>query len=295
MRHKFSLGFLTAALGACLVFAIHLAAQAPAPAAPATGAGRGGRGRGPRPPAFPDHPLADPETLARGKALYGVQCNFCHGSDARGGEGGPNLLRSEIVLNDMHGEKIAPVVQNGRPDAGMPKFDLTMAQISDIAAYLHSFKVGGYDISRNPPPSIVVGNPAAGEKYFAAHCGSCHSATGDLKGIASKFSEPKQLQQTWLMPGGGRGGFGRGGASNFPPITVTVTTPSGEKVTGRLIRIDDFIVTLAQSDGSERSFTRNGETPKVEIHDPMAPHRDLLATYSDKDIHDVTAYLVTLK
>ncbi len=281
-------------LALCVALAAQMLAQAP-PAVPQSGGGRGaGRGRGARPAAFPDRPPADPAALERGKALYGVQCNFCHGSDARGGEGGPNLLRSDIVLNDQHGEKIAPVVQNGRVDAGMPKFDLTMAQISDIAAYIHSFKVGGYDISRMTPPSIVVGNAAAGEKYFGAHCGSCHSATGDLKGIASKIGDDKQLQQTWLMPGGGRGGFGRGPV-NVPPVTATVTLASGEKVNGRLIRIDDFIVTLGDADGGQRTFARNGDTPAVEIHDPVAGHRNLLPTYSDKDIHDVTAYLVTLK
>jgi len=288
---KFRFGFTESVLVLSLAVALHMFAQAPPPAAPQAGARGAGRGRPARPPAFPDRPPADPAALERGKALYGVQCNFCHGSDARGGEGGPNLLRSDIVLNDSNGEKIAPVVQNGRVDAGMPKFDLTMAQISDIAAYIHSFKVGGYDISRMTPPSIVVGNAAAGEKYFAAHCGSCHSATGDLKGIASKLANDKQLQQTWLMPGGGRGR----GPINIAPVTVTVTLPAGEKVNGRLIRIDDFIVTLGDADGGQRTFTRNGDTPKVELHDPVAAHRNLLPTYSDKDIHDVTAYLVTLK
>jgi mono/diheme cytochrome c family protein len=209
--------------------------------------------------------------------------------------GGPNLLRSEIVLNDQNGEKIAPVVQNGRVDAGMPKFELTMAQISDIEAYIHSFKVGGYDVSRMTPPSILVGNAAAGERYFASHCGSCHSATGDLKGVAIKISDPKQLQQIWLMPGGGRGGFGRGGPVNVPPTTVTVTLPSGGKVNGRLIRIDEFIVTLADADNGQKTFARRGDTPTIEIHDPVAGHRNLLPAYSDKDIHDVTVYLVTLK
>src|SRR5882757_833779 len=126
-----------------------LAAQAPA--APG---GRGAvPGRGPavaagRPAAYPDRPPADPAVLERGKAIYGVQCNFCHGSDARGGEGGPNLLRSQLVLNDQNGEGIAPVILNGRPDQGMPKFDLNKAQIADVATYIHSFRVGGYDISR---------------------------------------------------------------------------------------------------------------------------------------------------
>src|SRR5437764_3405004 len=95
-----------------------------------------------RPAAYPQRPPVDPATLDRGKALYGVHCGFCHGSDARGGEGGPNLLRSELVLNDQAGELIATVVQNGRGE--MPKLNLTTAQVSDVAALLHSFKVGGY-------------------------------------------------------------------------------------------------------------------------------------------------------
>lgn len=273
-------------------------AQTPPPGAADSQAGRGRGGRGGGGGAYPQHPPESPEVVARGKALYGVQCNFCHGSDARGGEGGPNLLRSQIVLSDQKGEAIAPVIQNGRPDQGMPKFDLTAAQISDIAAFLHSFRVGGYDVSRDRPPSILVGDARAGESYFRSKCASCHSVTGDLKGFGAKFEDPKQLQQTWLMPGGGRGGFGRGGqapAVNVPPTTVAVTLASGQKVEGRLGRIDDFLVTLTEADGTERTIRRDGDTPKVEIHDPLAPHRQLLPTYTDKDIHDLTAYLVTVK
>ena len=81
----------------------------------------------------------------------------------------------------------------------------------------------------------------------------------------------------------------------MPPTTVTVTTASGQKVEGRLVRIDDFMVTLTDADGTPRTFRRDGDVPKVEVHDPMKPHRDLLPVYTDKDIHDVTAYLVTVK
>jgi cytochrome c oxidase cbb3-type subunit III len=269
-----------------ILAAIPLVAQPPAGAA-----------RPARPPAYPTRPPADPVVLERGKALYGVNCNFCHGSDARGGEGGPNLLRSEMVLNDKNGEGIAGVVQNGRMEQGMPKFPFTIAQISDIATYIHSFKVGGYDVSRMVPLSIVVGDAKEGEAYFKSTCASCHSVTGDLKGIGAKISDPKALQNTWLMPGGGGRGPRAGGASpvNVPPTTVTVTPASGGKVDGRLIRVDDFIVTLAEEDGSERTFRRDGDTPKVEIHDPLQPHKDLLPKYTDKDIHNLTSYLVTVK
>lgn len=270
-------------------------------APPAAGApgGRGGRGGGGGGGgfgnAYPQHPPAAPEVVARGKAIYGAQCNFCHGSDARGGEGGPNLLRSQSVLKDQTGETIAPIIQNGRPDQGMPKFNLTAEQITDIAGFLHSFRVGGYDVSRERPTSILVGDAKAGEGYFKSKCASCHSVSGDLKGFGGKFEDPKQLQQTWLMPGGGGRGFGGPSPANVPPTTVTVTTATGQKIEGRLGRIDDFIVTLTESDGTPRTIGRDGDVPKVEIHDPLKPHRDLLPVYTDKDIHNLTAYLVTVK
>ncbi len=278
-------------------------APAPPPARDAAG-GRGGRGGragrgGGFAAAYPQRPPADPAVVERGKAIYGVNCAFCHGSDARGGEGGPNLIRSQVLLNDQNGELVAPIVQKGLPDRGMPKFDMTTAQVSDIAAFIHSFRVGGYDVSRMQPPSILVGDAKAGETYFKSKCASCHSGDRDLKGIATRISDPKSLQQNWLIPGSGRGargGFGGGTATaSVTPTTVTVTPANGPRVEGRLVRIDDFIVTLAAADGSQHTFRRDGDVPKVEVHDPLEPHKKLLPTYTDSDIHNVTAYLVTLK
>jgi cytochrome c oxidase cbb3-type subunit 3 len=271
-----------------VVTGLTLGAQPPPPG------GRGGRGGAAqgRPEAYPPRPPADPAVVERGKALYGVNCQFCHGADTRGGDSGPSLLRSGLVLDDQHGELIAPVVRAGRP--GMPKFTLTDDQIADVAAFVHTFRAAGYDESRLKPPSIVVGDARAGEVYFTAKCGSCHSAAGDLRGIATKITDARLLQQTWLLPGSGTG---RGGPPpvEVKPTTVTVTLPSGEKIDGRLDRVDDFTVALTLADGTRRSFQTNGDTPRVEIHDPLQPHKDLLRTYSDTDIHDVTAYLVTLK
>jgi len=271
------------------------------PAPPAPG-GRGAappparQGGAPAPEAYPQRPPADPAVLERGKTTYSVNCAFCHGVDARGGDGGgPNLLRSQLVLGDQNGERIAEVVQNGRPGTNMPALKLTTEQIADIAAYIHSFRVGGYDITRVPPPSIIVGQARAGETAFQAKCSSCHSVTGDLKDFRlSRVGEERDFQQMWLMPPSG--GRGRGAAaSNIPPMSVTVTVPSGQKFDGRLVKIDDFIVTLEQADGRQQSFTRSGDVPKVELHDPLKPHRDLLSTYTDDEIHNITAYLAGLK
>lgn len=239
--------------------------------------------------AFPQRPQADQAALDRGRALYGVNCNFCHGSDARGGEGGPNLLRSQLVLQDKDGELIAPVVQKGRPDQGMPAFPgITTSQVADLAIYIHDFPVDNRDPARFPPPSIVVGDAKAGEQYFQAKCGTCHSATGDLKGISSKITDARVLQNTFLMPG--KGGPKAAPFIHVPPVTVTVAGIEGE-----LSRIDDFSVTLKDVDGVQRTFRRDGDKPKVELHDPLKPHLELLRTYTDRDIHNLTAYLVTLK
>jgi cytochrome c oxidase cbb3-type subunit III len=272
-----------------LLSAATSAQQAPAPAPAGSGRGRIGGAVG----AYPVREPGDPAAIERGKGIYSTNCAFCHGADTRGGDGGPSLLRSSLVLDDQNGERIGPVVTAGRPDQGMPKFAMTGDQIADIAAFLHTFRVNGYDASRQRPPSIVVGDARAGERFFDETCASCHSTTGDLQGLATRVADPRTLQQGWLIPGST---VGRGGSmpARARPPRVTVTLPSGQKVDGELERVDDFTVALKTADGGRRSF-RVTDGTKVEIHDPLQPHKDLLRKYSDADIHNVTAFLVTLK
>lgn len=302
--------------GAAFLVSAQVPAQAPAqtpaagaanpqavpgvPGGVAVPAGRGGRGRGA--PAYPVRPPADPAKVALGKQIFSVNCSFCHGSDARGGEGGPNLIRSELVMNDNDGELIATVVQNGRPDKGMPKFDLSLENISDIAAYIHSFPVGGRAaITSTVDP--LVGDAKAGEAYFngPGKCSTCHSPTGDLAGIADKIPDVRALQGAILTGEIGRGrGFTAApapapGAPDALAKTVTVTLPSGKTVEGNLDRIDDFIVSLNEADGTHLSFRRDGDVPKVVVKNPLQPHLDMLRTMDDTDLHNLTAYLVTLK
>ena len=254
----------------------------------AQGPQQGAAGGGVITTGYPQRPPADPAVVERGRMLYGVNCAFCHGNDARGGDGGSNLLRSEIVLNDQTGELIGDILRNGV--ATMPKFELTREQVSDVAAFIHSFRVGGYDISRLRPQTIVVGDPKAGEAYFKATCAACHDPAGDLKGFGAKIDDSRVMQQTWLMPGA------RGTRpSKTTPPSVVVTLASGQKMEGQLVRIDDFIVTLTGSDGTQYTVRRDGQTTKVEVRDPLQAHKDLLRVYGDKDIHNVTAYLESLK
>jgi cytochrome c oxidase cbb3-type subunit 3 len=272
----------------------------------AQGPGRGGqgRGRGQGPGVFPamQRPLADPAVIERGKSLFTATCSACHGTDARGGQlGGPNLLRSQLVLADKDGETIGPVVQNGRPERGMPPFPLPPDDVKAIVEFIHSLTgasrgQGAPPESDLPPVNILVGDATAGQTYFAAKCSACHSVTGDLQGIATKIADPKALQNAWVSGGvAAERGRGRGAGPPGPAITATVTLPSGENVQGRLLRYDDFIVTLLMEDGSIRSVARDGDRTKLEIKNPLEGHQALLAELTDKDMHNVTAYLVTLK
>jgi cytochrome c oxidase cbb3-type subunit 3 len=280
------------------------AATPQTPAPPAPGGGRQGGGRG----VFPQQQRApgDPALIERGRTLYSVTCSSCHGVDARGGQlGGPNLLRSQLVLADQDGEAIIPVILKGRPDKGMPPMPISEADARAAVAYIHYLlsaagKQGSPPPSDTPAPDVLVGDASAGKTLFEAKCTSCHSTSGDLQGIAGKLPDAKSLQNLWVSGGmttgrGGRGGGGRGRGSSRSTVTVVVTQPTGEKAEGQLRRLDDFIVILVDAEGLERSFRRNGDQPKVEVRDPLQGHRDLLAAITDKNMHDVTAYLVTLK
>jgi cytochrome c oxidase cbb3-type subunit III len=298
--------FLAAALAGPL-FAALLTAQGPR--VPTQG-GRGG-GRGAR-LTFPQQTrtLAPPDVIARGKAVYGVNCAACHGADLRGGDqGGPSMLRSLAALSDQHGEVISPIIHGARQDKGMPAFNLSDADSTAVAEYIHSVLALVGSQARPPgtndPSSdlnILTGNASAGQTYFNAKCSGCHAVSGDLKGIASRYEDARTLQNTWVAGGGGggRGGFPGMGAPG-KPVSVTVTFANGQKLEGTLVRKDDFIVTLMLPDGNRRTISLDagnvpkGGAPKVELHDPLEAHRQLALTLDDKDMHDVTAYLATLQ
>lgn len=207
--------------------------------------------------------------------------------------GGPNLLRSTLSLTDKEGEKIVPVIQSGL--RSMPAFPMPAADAQAVAAFVRSVigTLGGQGRppSNQEPPSILVGNASEGKDYFEAKCVACHAATGDLKGIATRIADPKMLQNVWVSGGAAR----RGAPVAAKPVTVKVTPTKGAPVEGRLVRIDDFSVTVGLADGTQRTFGREGDVPKVEVNNPRAGHLALLSQLTDKNMHDVTAYLVTLK
>ena len=265
----------------------------------ATAQGRGGIASFPAQQRDP----ADPAVVARGRTMYDTDCRMCHGADLRGGEqGGANLLRSSVVLNDNDGELILKTLQASHKDR-VAAAGLAPDDVKALAAFIHSVLALAPGQGAPPPGppvtlNVLVGDAQAGEKYFAARCASCHSVSGDLRGIGARNLSAADLQNLWVA--GGRAPIPKPGVRPAPmttrrETTVLVTLPSGQKFEGRLERIDDFVVSLTQADGTPRSFRRNGSVPKVEVRDPLEAHKNLLPVYTDKDIHDVTAYLASVK
>jgi cytochrome c oxidase cbb3-type subunit III len=228
-----------------------------------------------------------PQSLVQsGRDLFRQDCSFCHGRDAGGGETGPDLTRSKLVTQDVDGDKIGPVVRNGRPDKGMPRFDRSDEQIASLMAFIHTQQnhaltrmAGGrkgVDVA-----DLQTGNVEAGKQYFngPGGCATCHSPTGDLAGIASRF-RGLELEEEMLYP-------------RRAKSKVTVTLTSGQAITGTLRYLDEFTVGLVDETGTYRSWRTSDVQYKVDS--PVNAHVELFPKYTDDDIHNLMAYLQTLR
>lgn len=233
--------------------------------------------------------VPDAAAVERGQKIFIGNCGFCHGTTAQGGDTGPDLVRSPLALDDERGDKIGPVIEQGRPGKGMPAFHLPPDQIQDIAAFLRSRQQAAIDRNAYSILNVVTGDREKGREYFngSGRCHSCHSPTGDLAGIAKKY-DAVTIQSRFLYP--------RPRSSDEKPVhpQVTVTLGSGQSFSGTLEYLDDFNVALRDASGEYHSFSRDAHM-KVEVRDPLAAHAELLKKYSDADMHNLLAYLVTLK
>lgn len=250
-----------------------------------------------------DKPLVDPKAVEIATPLWSADCQACHGADARGTPRGPNLVRSLLVLSDRYGSKIGPYLRTQHPK--LPSGKILEPTDTQVLLFAHYLRARLNDTLRGSPlfkpGDILVGNAKAGEAYFSGEggCTQCHSPSGDLAGLASRVTDPVNVQQRFLFPanafGGRRGGAPAAAGGRTPPtVKVTVTPATGQAVTGDLVQMDDFNVTLRGADGQLRTFRRAPDV-RVVKDDPFAAHVALLDKITDTQIHDVVAYLWTLK
>ncbi len=228
-------------------------------------------------------PAASPALVSSGQSQFLQQCAFCHGRDTGGGETGPDLTRSQLVAEDVAGNKIGAVVRNGRPEKGMPRFNVSDQELAALVAFIRDQKTKaesqkggrrGVDVA-----DLQTGNVAAGLAYFKGACASCHSGTGDLEGVARRYQGLK-LEQRMLYPSG---------ATSH----VTVTLPSGQNLTGKLAYLDEFTIGLQDDQGWYHSWP--AAKVRFTVDAPADAHIKLLEKYSDDDVHNLMAYLQTLR
>jgi len=238
-----------------------------------------------------DRHRVDEAAAERGAHTYVTECVTCHGTTARGTDKGANLVRSPLVLRDRYGSAIGPLLKRGHPtQSGTPSTNLTDAQITDLSHYIWQ-RIN--DTLQGSPAyevtNVLTGDAKAGAAYFngEGRCSSCHSPTGDLAGYGTRY-KPIDIQQRFVFPSAAAG---RGSRKT---LTLRIDMPDGTSVTGDMVTLDDFLVAVRTADGQYRSFSR---TPALKIvkNDPYAAHVELLDRLTDKAMHDVVAYLETLK
>lgn len=297
-------GLLAAAATGMPALAARQAPQAPGgPPAPGEARRATPAGRGVAPPDRPgpnDKMVVDPAEVDRGRVIWAAECTSCHGADARGGKGGPNLVRSAMVLHDRYGSGLGPFLKERHPmQSGKSSASLTEPQVVQLSHFLRQQLL---DTLRGSPlfdvKNVLTGDPKRGQAYFDGEgkCSTCHSPGGDLAGIGTRLT-PVNIQQRFIFPVPGGRGAGRGAAGAAPnrsAITVTVTPPGGPAVTGVRLEQDDFYVTLRESSGAVRTIRRTPGTSVV-VTNPLQFHIDLLERITDPQMHDVVAYLETLK
>lgn len=237
----------------------------------------------------------------RGAKLWVRHCIDCHGTQARGSETGANIIRSVVVNRDRAsstpGSVLGPFLQQGHPtQSGTPSSTLTQ---EERAALAHFLRQRVNDTMRGSPVfvpgDVLTGDARAGEAYFNGEggCTTCHTPTSrSLAGIRSRVASTVDLQQRMLFPMAG--GRGRGQAAGPNAVTVTITPASGPVVSGVLVEQDSFFVTLRDAAGMQQVIRR---TPgmKVVTMNPFQAHIDALDRLTDKNIHDLVAYLETLR
>ena len=240
-------------------------------------------------------PKLDKEAVERGRKIFVPTCGFCHGNDAHG-KSGPDLVRSPLVLHDNKGDAIGPVIRNGRPDRGMPAFAaMTNEQIGDISTFFHSLAQAVTNRFAYQIGDVITGDATKGAAFFNGdgHCSNCHQPAGDLAHVASKY-EAVELQRRMMYPAPNVLDVFLGRpVAPAAPSKVIVKLASGETVSGTLIHLDEFTVTMHDASGAYRSFSREKAT--IDVQDPRAQHEALLPLYTDEQMHNVLAYLETLK
>ncbi len=232
-----------------------------------------------------------PDLVQQGSALFRQDCSFCHGRDAGGGESGPDLTRSKLVAADVDGDKIGPVVRNGRPDKGMPPFDRSDQQIASLVAFIHtqqnlalasaSGRRGSGGRKGVDASDLQTGNVEAGKQYFNGAGGCCSLPFADRRSGWTRIA----LQ---------RPGTRRNRCSI--PDTRSRKSQSHSRLVRRSMELWNIWMSLRLGSSIPRAPIDHGGPAMCtfKVDTALDAHVELFSKYTDADVHNLMAYLQTL-
>lgn len=229
------------------------------------------------------NPFQSPDDRARGAVFFRSQCASCHGADATGGAGGPNLTTGTF-RHAASDEGLFKVITKGVAGTPMPGFSMNGREIWQIVGYLRS-------LSATRMAEQAKGDAAKGRSLVTAQkCMGCHWLNGagaprglDLSAIGTRLSvgelkralmEPSAdvAPQYWLWEGKLR---------------------SGEAIKGHRLNEDTFSLQIMDSTGKLRGIDKAVlAEQKLERRSAMPSFKDRL---SEAQLNDIVSYLVTLK
>ncbi|MBA5709494.1 cytochrome-c oxidase, cbb3-type subunit III [Pseudomonas fulva] len=114
----------------------------------------------------------DPQALKMGSRLFASNCSVCHGSDAKGAYGFPNLTDNDWRWGGEP-ETIKASIMNGRHGV-MPAWAEVIGEqgVSDVAAFVLT------NLDGRKLPEGVKADPVKGKELFASNCVACHGPEG---------------------------------------------------------------------------------------------------------------------
>lgn len=172
----------------------------------------------------------DDGAMSMAKNLFAAKCSTCHGSDARGAKGFPNLTDGDWLWGGDF-DTVEHTIAEGR-QAAMPPFGAILGQqgVNEVASYVRSLSGG------SAPPDWV----AAGKERFAMLCVGCHGVDGRGN---QQLGAPNLTDKIWLFGG------------DFDTIRATITDGRESKMPAHGALLGDEKVRLLAA------YVRSLESP----------------------------------
>src|SRR5579872_1650893 len=234
------------------------------------------------------HAQSHQNDAGQGAQRFMEYCAACHGADGKGGDKGPALVGSPEISN-LSDSELTRIVHDGTR-AGMPPFaQIGETNIAAVVQYLRSLENHGQPGQASTPEPVTGDIEAGRALYFGkAQCSSCHMMRGKGGFIAGSLTNyarnraPAAVLEAITNPD----------TPLVPSSRVaTVTTKTGNHLTGVMRNEDNFTLALQTEDGRYHLLSRSDVSDVQYTEHSLMPH-DYGRKLSPKELNDIVSFLV---